>query len=100
VFRIRTVFLFINIIIFVLLLINTNSIVYTCCIKHKGNVLIVRGDEHDVGDDEVASLDVADVGARVGRLDTTDGHGRRPRTSEMLGIAGYCWGRGKTRNAL
>jgi len=34
-------------------------------------VLIVRDDEHDVGDDEVAPPDVSDMGTGAGRLDTT-----------------------------
>ena len=46
-----------------ILLINTNSTIYICCIKYKDKVgicvLAVRDNELDVGDSEVASSEVA-----------------------------------------
>ena len=45
--------------------------IYICYIKHKQiivvSVLVVSDDELDVGDDEVTSSEVADVGDRRGR---------------------------------
>jgi hypothetical protein len=89
--------------------------IYICYIKHRQiivvSALIVRDDELDVGDDEVASSEVAGVETGAGRGmgrsrgwlrldDTTGPRGKRLRTSE---IAGNCWellGMGKPRNPL
>ena len=47
-----------------ILIINTNSMIYICCIKHERKgvvcVLTVRDDELDVGDSEVTLLEVAE----------------------------------------
>jgi hypothetical protein len=70
------------------------------------NKLIVRDDELDVGDDEVASSEVAEGGTCAGRTvevtrigpgttpvdDIGTIHvGERNRTSEELDILEYCW---------
>jgi hypothetical protein len=54
-----------------ILLINANPLIYICYICGRGvevGMVAIRDDELDVGDDEVASSDVAEGGKRVGKL--------------------------------
>ena len=74
-----------------ILLINTISVIYICCIKHEDGaaicVLAVRDSELDVGDSEVVSSEVAGAETCAGSDGKTRGHhvDRRGKVNRRAG---------------